>query len=101
MGRRTSGLLDDLVEAPWWVGVILGIGGYLLIAYAAPMLASDNPLLEAMAHSAGRFVAPLWLVLCLVGAGLSPSRRGNPDVCTTSSDKRRTWRLYPGRRSSA
>lgn len=71
MGRRRSSLLDDLAEAPWWAGVILGIAGYLLIAYGAPAFASGNLLLEGMSQSASRVLAPLWLVLCLIGAGLS------------------------------
>lgn len=89
MERRGSMSLDDLAAVPWWFGVLLGVVGYLLIVFGAPFLAAGNPILEGAAQAATRFVAPLWLLFCLLGAGLSAVN---------------TWharRLYDKRRSSS
>jgi restriction system protein len=85
--RRKTSFADDFMDLvarlPWWVGVLLAIGGYLLLhpiaarpltAAAAPGqvgMAATQALWKALA-SAGQYLVP---ILCLGGAFMSAWRR--------------------------
>jgi restriction system protein len=85
--RRKTSFADDLMDLvarlPWWVGVLLAIGGYLLLhsiaampltAAAAPGqvgMAATQALWKALA-SAGQYLVP---ILCLGGTFMSAWRR--------------------------
>lgn len=95
MGRRRSGLVNDLAGLPWWVGVLVGIGGYLLLGYGAPSLASGHPVLARPAQGVATFIAPLWLAFSLFGAALGglkvwrtrrlyDKQRGQPNLASLS-----------------
>lgn len=70
MGRRRQSLLDDLSNAPWWVGVVAGVVGFVGIAYVLPSIEFNRPVLTGMARGLTH-LAPIWLLICLGGAGLS------------------------------
>lgn len=100
MGRRNSRLLDDLAQLPWWLSIVLGIGGYAAVVFGAPLLADGNPLLEAMTEGgAADYLASFWLIICLVGAAISAfkawrtrrlydSQRGSPNLASL------TWQEF-------
>jgi restriction system protein len=85
--RRKTSFADDFMDLvarlPWWVGVLLAIGGYLLLhpiaarplaPAAAPGqfgMAATQALWKALA-SAGQYLLP---ILCLGGAFMSAWRR--------------------------
>ena len=70
MGRRNQGLIHDLSNAPWWVGVALGTVGYVAFTYVLPAIEFDNPFLAPLAGAVSLF-APFWLLICFLGAGVS------------------------------
>jgi restriction system protein len=66
MARRQQPLFQTLFFVPWWVGVLLGIGGYAV----ANLLISRFFEHELLTHYAEMFrlFAMIWLVMCLVAA---------------------------------
>lgn len=70
MARRRRGLVDELAEAPSWVGVLLGVIGYAVLVHFLPRLEFENPFLGPLAENLP-VLAPLWLIVCFAGAGLS------------------------------
>jgi len=87
MARRKSSMLDDLVEVaailPWWVGVLLAGGSYLVLHYFAVMEASHPQGMKDFGHVVGTNVTKIFatflqylvpLALCL-GAVLSGKKQ--------------------------
>jgi restriction system protein len=84
--RRKTSFADDFMDLvarlPWWVGVLLAIGGYLVLQQVAakPLpapaagqvgMAATQALWKGLA-SAGQYIVP---ILCLGGACMSALRR--------------------------
>jgi len=72
MARRDEGLLDVLVEVPWWVSIIVGIVVYAGMRFVIPALSSGNALSNVLAQGISQFA---WVALIfLLPAGLSAFR---------------------------
>lgn len=101
MGRKKSGLFDDLVSLvamlPWWAGVLLAVLSYFwLHALAVPDATiavqpgqmggiAVRAMWKALA-GAGQYVLP---VICLVGAAVSAwKRRQRKSLAATIADAR-------------
>ena len=71
MGRRRSGLLDDVAAMPWPIGLGIGICGYVAISHLAPaLLARGDGVAARMFASLGSLFNLLgWL--CLLGCTLA------------------------------
>jgi restriction system protein len=84
--RRKTSFADDFMDLvarlPWWVGVLLAIGGYLVLHQVAAKslpapaagqvgMAATQALWKGLA-SAGQYIVP---ILCLGGACMSAWRR--------------------------
>lgn len=61
--RKQSGI-DLLMRSPWWVSVILGCVGFIVLRWIIPSLFASNPLLAALGILS-RSIA--WLVPCAFG----------------------------------
>lgn len=90
MGRRRSGLLDDVAAMPWPIGLGIGICGYVAISHLAPaLLARGDGVAARMFASLGSLFNLLgWL--CLLGCTLA--------AFASWSRARRTRRLLDTRR---
>ena len=72
MARRDEGLLDVLVEVPWWVSIIVGIVVYIGMRFVIPALSAGNAFSNALAQGISQFA---WVALIfLLPAGLSAFR---------------------------
>ncbi|MGV8958852.1 MAG: restriction endonuclease [Stenotrophomonas sp.] len=67
--RTQSGLMDTVAAAPWPVGLVLGVTGFLLIRYAVtPWLVDTGGMLATAFSPLGKLMAWFWLLACLLGA---------------------------------
>jgi restriction system protein len=64
MTRRDESLLDLLVEAPWWVSLIVAAAAFLVLRYILPGISGNNLVLNAVAR-VGPIAAP-WISLFLL-----------------------------------
>jgi restriction system protein len=68
MTRRHDSMIDHLLGRPWWVAVIVGALGYVVIALVPQLVLADGFILPVA--GAFRGIALAWLGVCLVaGAG--------------------------------
>ena len=74
MRRRNENILDLLVKAPWWVGVVLAVVVYAVSAFVLPKITLASPMLAGMSTGIGRLGPPVSL-LFLLAAGLSAFHR--------------------------
>ncbi len=65
MGSRRNGFLEDLAQAPWPVGVVVGLLLFLLVRYGIPawIVGHGGLLAQAYAHDASAFGPLAWVVL--------------------------------------
>ena len=49
MARREEGLLDLLVEVPWWVSIIVGVIVYIGMRFMIPALSAGSAFSNALA----------------------------------------------------
>jgi restriction system protein len=70
MGRTKAGLIDGLAVLPWPVGVIFGIGGFILVRFRLPALLQGNPFGLAVVPVAN-LMSWFLLVVGLLGALMS------------------------------
>jgi restriction system protein len=74
MARRRQGGIDVVASLPWWIGIVLGVFGYLALRHGIGwyFAATGNPALSAIGKVAGSdAIAPLaWMLLagCWIGA---------------------------------
>ena len=74
MARRQEGLLDLLVEVPWWVSIVFGFITFIGMAFIIPAMSAGNPLGMVLARGIAQFS---WVSLIfLLPAGLSVFRSG-------------------------
>jgi len=72
MARRDEGLLDLLVEVPWWVSIVVGIISYVAMRFVIPAMFAGNPLGDVLGRGIAQFS---WVALIfLLPAGLSAFR---------------------------
>lgn len=70
MGRQNEGILDLLMEFPWWVSVFISMTVYIGLKYVVPSVAIENVLLKGLAEAAPR-AAPFFAVLLLIPAPIA------------------------------
>lgn len=61
MSRRRESILDVLVEAPWWMSLVVAGGAYVFVAYVVPAMLGAHPLFAGLRDSL-KTVA-LWVAL--------------------------------------
>jgi len=66
----SSALLDDRVELPWWVGVVIAAIIYVFLKWVFPLVAGSNEFLAQLAATA-QSSAGLLALIFLALAGLS------------------------------
>ena len=72
MARREEGLLDLLVEVPWWISIIVGVIVYIGMRFVIPALSAGNAFSNALAQGISQFS---WVALIfLLTAALSAFR---------------------------
>src|SRR5690606_17593031 len=76
MGRRKDdGILDALVELPWWVSVVVSAVCYIFLVYIAPaILAGDSVASDAFATELPQ-IAYIPSLILLIPAPISFLRR--------------------------
>lgn len=105
MAKRRSSTARDLIDIvaafPWWVGVGLAVGSYLLFSALAaqPMATGGRPNLVAIFAGALRIAAPLLFLVGAVASAMARSRRKQIYGAATSGDARSavasmTWREF-------
>lgn len=98
MPRRRSSILDDLVEAPWWVSVVVALIAYAFVGVVVPMMTSGQPLLRgiaALAPSAAPWVALFLLIPAPIAALRQWQRRRLLDQQTgIDSIRALSWREF-------
>lgn len=90
MGRGKRGLFEELGRAPWPLGLVVGVMGYLLIGHGLPawFARQGGPLFRAYAVQSGLFTLLAWLVLLMCAMAAFASfvdarrRRHLLDTCT-------------------
>ena len=71
MARRRSSFLDDLIEVPWQVGIILSGVVYLLSNFIIPNLQYENKIFQGVAQQTVPTVGPMVAFLCFACGLLS------------------------------
>ncbi len=77
MARRNQGGIDTVASMPWWIGIALGLLGYIAIRHGIGwyLSAAGNPYSAGLAKFAGSdALAPLaWMLMagCWIGALIS------------------------------
>lgn len=71
MGRRRSGLLDDVAAMPWPIGLGIGICGYLAISHVAPALLARGDSMAARMFASLGSLFNLFGWLCLIACTLA------------------------------
>jgi restriction system protein len=98
MARGTSSaLLDDRVELPWWVGVVIAAIIYVFLKWVFPLAAGSNEFLAqlaATAQSSAGLLALIFLALAGLSLFLAYRRRRVLDLETSLA----TLRALPRRR---
>lgn len=61
--RKQSGI-DVLIQSPWWVSVVIGVVGYIVLRWLIPSAFSSNPYLISLAAMSRSFA---WLPPCGFG----------------------------------
>jgi restriction system protein len=61
MSRRRESILDVLVEAPWWISLVVAGGAYVFVAYVVPAMLGAHPLFAGLRDSLKTFA--LWAAL--------------------------------------
>jgi restriction system protein len=74
MSNRRESFFDVLLVLPWWVALLLGVGGYAAIVFIPQLVWTDGMLVPAAKSL--RPVALAWLGLCLV-AGVGSAIRSH------------------------
>lgn len=74
MGKGNSDLWKNLVESPWWAGLLSGAAGYVLLAYLVPRMLLGSPFLEGIADILPVF-AVVWLSICIAASLFSLGRQ--------------------------
>jgi restriction system protein len=70
MGRKKSGLIEDLARLPWPAGVVFGVGAFLVVRYAPLAIPHGNPFAQAIIPAAN-IMSWLLLAVGLLGAAMS------------------------------
>lgn len=67
MARKNDGLIWHLMDAPWWLSVVLSAASYLGLSWVLPSLAasSDNFVLNAIGLNLPTFALPVAAVLLI------------------------------------
>lgn len=67
MARKNDGLIWHLMDAPWWLSVVLSAASYLGLSWVLPSLAasSDNFILNAIGLNLPTFALPTAAVLLI------------------------------------
>lgn len=73
MARRRESFLDALIQLPWWVGVLVGVFGYAAATMVGPVVFGPA-LSSGPASYLPRLIGYCFLLVCLVGAGVSALR---------------------------
>ena len=75
MGRRDRSILDELLEAPWWVSIVSAVGLFLLLRFIVPATipANANFGLQVIARTAPQIAG--WCFILLLGAPLAAFRQ--------------------------
>jgi restriction system protein len=98
MARSTSSaLLDDRVELPWWVGVVIAAIIYVFLKWVFPLVAGSNEFLAqlaATAQSSAGLLALIFLALASLSLFLAYRRRRLLDLEVSLA----TIRALPQRR---
>jgi restriction system protein len=61
MRRRRESILDVLIEAPWWMSLVVAGAAYIVLAYVVPVMLGGHPLFAGLRNSAKTFA--LWVAL--------------------------------------
>lgn len=78
MARKNEGLLDLLVEVPWWVSVVLSGFAFVLLRYVVVYLAPANPTgfsFPAIIGKAAPVAAPFIAFFLLIPAPIAAVRQ--------------------------
>lgn len=73
MARRDEGVLDLLVELPWWIGAIVAALVYVGMKFVVPILVGTEGFGPVIRDLSVMF-APWFALTCLVAAGISALR---------------------------
>ena len=78
MARRKTNL-DNLLELPWWLNVILAAIVYFILKLWLPAIASENPVFKGLAQGLPRLALPLAGVLLIIAlfSALNSWRKGS------------------------
>ncbi len=78
MGRRKTGLLDDLASAPWPVGIIVGLFGFAAVAHGVPAWLASSSGVYGQMFATGNPLRPLaWGILAVSWLGAAMSFLGS------------------------
>jgi len=97
MARRDEGLLDMLVEVPWWVSIIVGIIVYAGMRFVIPALSSSNAFSNALAQGISQFswVALIFLLTAALSAFRSARKSQRLDRQTSiESIRELPWKQF-------
>ncbi len=78
MSRRERSFFEDVIAAPWWVGVLLAIVSYLGLRFLPPAFEITNPLLKGILGALPS-LAPVFafaFLVCAILAALDAWRKG-------------------------
>ena len=93
MGKGTiSGLPEEWLEPPWWLGVVLAVVAYVLLKWVIPAVAVTTGLLRPVAstsQASAAYVGALFLALTGLSLILAYRRRRALEL-ETSLDRRVT-----------
>jgi hypothetical protein len=101
MARHRDGILASLVMAPWWVSVLVSIGAYAFVAFAAPALVGrQHRLLGPLAQELPS-LAPIVALVFLIPAPLSAFRQWRAHRLLASQTGLDSIRAMPWQRFEA
>lgn len=60
-------ITESLLNAPWWLSLVVGVGAYISLAGVVPAIMSGSPVLSGLMHLS-RGIAPIaFLFFCFIG----------------------------------
>ena len=97
MARREEGLLDLLVEVPWWISIIVGVIVYIGMRFVIPALSAGNAFSNALAQGISQFswVALIFLLTAALSAFRSARKSQRLDRQTSiESIRELPWKQF-------
>ena len=97
MARREEGLLDLLVEVPWWISIIVGVIVYIGMRFMIPALSAANAFSNALAQGVSQlsWVALVFLLTAALSAFRSARKSQRLDRQTSiESIRELPWKQF-------